>query len=248
MIGASPDMLEDNLREPYTAWKTSPGPVANAAMLKALQPTIDGAIQTHVGKSNPLLVSRARVLALQGMSGYDPKRGRLQSFMYNHLLALKRANQQQTQILKVPERIALDRGHLHRAEAELQATLGREPTDDEISDHTGFSGSRIAKVRSFQSGVSEGRLEDLESAGTGYTSSGSRLPVAPERTKWADIIYDELPVTHKKVMELGWGLNGRKPMRGQEIAQKLKLSPGRISQIAKDIQTKLDEEHELSPF
>jgi hypothetical protein len=49
VIGVSPDLLEDDLRSHYEAWKAKPGPETNAAMLKALHPTIEGAIRTHVG-------------------------------------------------------------------------------------------------------------------------------------------------------------------------------------------------------
>ena len=66
MLGSS-DMLEDSLREPYTAWKAAPGPDTNGPMLKALAPTIEGAIRTHVGEPNPLLTSRARLMTLEGL-------------------------------------------------------------------------------------------------------------------------------------------------------------------------------------
>ena len=249
MIGASKDMLEDDFRPHYDAWKAKPGPDTNAAMLKALHPTIEGAIRTHVGEPNPLLVSRARVMALQGLGSYDPKRGRLQSHMYNHLLGLKRANRKQTTILKVPERVQLDKYHLGNAEQELRATLGREPTDDELADHTGFNPDRIAKVRSYQSGLSEGMYEDMQAAGTGFSGGAVKMPGAvPQASHWQSIVYDELDDHHKKVMEYAFGLNGRKPLQNQQIAAKLNRSPGAISQAKARIQAMLDEEHDLSPF
>ena len=44
------------------------------------------------------------------------------------------------------------------------------------------------------------------------------------------------------------GLHGRRPLPNQEIAAKVGLSPGRVSQIKKKIQGTLDQEHDLSPF
>lgn len=245
MIGSSPDMLEDDFREPYTAWRAAPGPTTNSAMLKALHPTIEGAIRTHVGEPNPLLTSRARVMALQGLQGYDPKRGRLKSHMFNHLLGLKRANRQQTTILKVPERIQLDQYHLGNATDELRATLGMEPTDDQLADYTGFNPARIAKVRSYRSGLSEGAIED---ATGGQVFGGVVAAGGPESSHWRDIVYDGLDDYHRRVMELTLGLNGRRPMANQDIARKLNRSPGAISQAKLRIQKMLDEEHELSPF
>lgn len=248
MIGASKDMLEDDLRPHYEAWKTNPGPETNAAMLRALHPTIEGAIRTHVGEPNPLLVSRGRVMMLQGLAGYDPKRGRLNSYAYNHLLGLKRANRQQTTILKVPERVQLDKYHLETAVKELRAQLGREPTDAQLADHTGFNPARIAKVRSYRSGLSEGYVDDLEAAGVGFSGGGAQIPGGVPASHWRDIVYDELDEYHRAIMELAFGLNGRRPLQNQEIARKLGRSPGAISQAKLRIQKMLDEEHELSPF
>lgn len=248
-LSPSPDMLEDDFREPYTAWKTTPNQQTNAAMLKALHPTIEGAIRTHVGEPNALITSRARVMALQGLGSYDPKRGRLQSHMYNHLLGLKRANRQQTTILKVPERVQLDKYHLENAVKELTAQLGREPNDAQLSDFTGFSPDRMARVRSYKAGLSEGRMSDLEEQGVGFTGGGVTMPGAPTgRSHWHDIVYDELDDYHKKIMELAYGLNGRKPMQNQKIAAKMNRSPGAISQAKARIQAMLDEEHELKLF
>jgi RNA polymerase primary sigma factor len=244
VIGVSPDLLEDDLRPHYDAWKAAPGPATNTAMLKALHPTLEGAIRTHVGEPNPLLMSQARLIALQGLKSYDPKRGRLQSHMYNQLLGLKRSNRKQTTIVRVPERVSLDRYHLGKAEDELRNELGREPTDDELADHTGFNPARIARVRSYKPGVSEGAME---AAGEGNVFGGVRTPGPPQRSTWADVVYDELDDHHKKVMELAFGVNGRRPLQNQEIARKMNRSPGAISQAKARIQKLLDEEHELAP-
>ncbi len=239
------DLLEEDFREPYGAWRKLPGPDTNAAMLKALHPTIEGAIRTHVGQPNPLLTSRARIMTLQGLPGYDPTRGRLKSYTYNHLLGLKRANQQQTQILKVPERVALDKYHLDAAVKELRATIGRDPSDAQLADYTGFNPARLARVRSYKSGLSEGYLED---ASEGQVFGGSKSLAKPKKSYWADIVYDGLDPYHQRIMELAFGMHGRKPMQNQEIARRMNRSPGAISQAKARIQAQLDEEHELSPF
>ncbi len=75
--------IEPEFHAPYTAWKTTPGPESNAALLNVLKPTITGAIKTHVGENNPLIESRARKLVLDTMQGYAPERGRLSSYTAN---------------------------------------------------------------------------------------------------------------------------------------------------------------------
>ena len=237
------DYLEDDFREPYTAWKANPTPAANAQMLRTLEPVIDKGIRTHVGEPNPLLVSRARKLALEGLRSYDPKRARLQTHLFGQFQGLKRINRQQSQVIKAPERVQIDAWHLQNAEQELTDLLGRPPTDRELADHSGFNYRRITRVRQFQPGVSEGHMESVAPA-----FQPGVLPDQADRTTWLEIVYDDLPPLDQQIMEMSMGLHGRQPMSNQEIAKALRRSPGAISQRKKRIQQALDQESNLSPF
>jgi DNA-directed RNA polymerase specialized sigma subunit len=241
------DYLEDELKEPYQAWKASGGtPEANAAILGQLEPTIHKAVTTHVGQSNPLIFSRARRMALDAVRTYDPKRARLQTHLFNQLQGLKRASRQQTTILKVPERVALDRYHLGNYTQELIDKLGREPSDEELADHSGFSLKRIARVRSYHPAVAEGTLE---AASPTHEVLGGVTGPRHERLSMAQqIVYGDLSPTDKLIMEHALGLHGRRPLQNQEIAAKLGRSPGLISQRKKVIQGMIDQVHGLGEF
>lgn len=243
--------LEADYLEPYNAWKADPSPAQNAAILKKLHPVIEGAVRTHVGEPNPLIMGRARRMTLDGLRSYEPQRGRLQTHLYNYLQGLKRVARQQSVVLKVPERVQLDRQSLQTAETDLTHRLGREPTDAELADHTGFSLRRLARVRSYQPAVAEGTMEEANPeaqevfGGTrlpGQTSAARRLPA------WHRVVYDELSDFDRKVMEYAYGLNGRRAMANQDIASKLGRSPGFISQRKAIIQRMLDQGDELNPF
>jgi DNA-directed RNA polymerase specialized sigma subunit len=238
------DMLEDEFKAPYQAWKAGPTPATNSAMLTAMHPTIEGAIRTHVGNSNPMLMSRARMMALEGLTSYDPSKGKLQTHIYNHLQGLKRVNRQQTTILYVPERIAMDRYHLDAATKELTHTLGREPHDEEIANHTGFSPKRIAKVRSYNPAVSEGTIDTLTQGAGPY---GEVHTPGKQRDLALDIIHDELDDYHKLVLEHTLGINGKRPLSNEGLAHRLRRSPGAISQAKLRIQQKLDNVRDLLP-
>lgn len=236
------DMLEEQHRDAYGRFAKDPSPESNAAFLKHMQPTIEQAIKLHVGTSSPLLVSRARKMALDAARTYDPKRGRLQTHIINQLQGLKRANRQLSTVMKVPERIAIDRHHLERYTKELTDELGREPTDAELADKTGFSAKRIAKVRSYAPAVAEGSLMAV-SEGNVYGGVDS---LQKERLAWIhEAVYDDLSESDRKIMELTLGMNGRKAMSNQDIARKIGRSPGLVSQRKLHIQKKLDELAEL---
>lgn len=236
------DMLEDQHRDAYGRFAAEPGPKANAEILKHLAPTIDHAIRVHVGQSSPLLVSRARRMALDALRSYDPKRSRLQTHLFSQLQGLKRANRQLSTVVKVPERISIDRHHLERYTKDLTDELGREPTDTELADKTGFSPKRIAKVRTYAPAVAEGTLTSA-SDGNIYGPVDS---LQKERLSWIhEAVYDDLSASDRKIMELTLGMNGRKAMSNQDIARKIGRSPGLVSQRKLHIQKKLDELAEL---
>ena len=237
------DYLEDEYREPYTTWKADQSPESTAAMLGKLEPVIQRGIRTHVGEPTPILMSRGRQLALEGLRGYDPSRARLQTHLFNQLQGLKRIARQQSQVISVPERVIFDQARLHEMEQELRDKHGRDPTDSELANRTGFSLKRIAHVRQYRPGMSEGSMSAIDPGlSPGLAANQSA------RDAWVQIVYDELPSLDQKIMELSLGLHGRKPLSNLEIAKKLGRSPGAISQRKAKIQELLDQEQDLSPF
>jgi len=235
------DYLEDEYREPYDLWKVDPSPASRTAFLKAVDPVIQQGIRTHVGEANPLITSRARQLALRSFDSYDPKRGRLGAHINTQLRGLKRISRQQGQVMRAPERVIYDRARLQRYTQELQDELGREPTDAELSNRTGFSAARIKKVRGYSPGITEGQLEMVDPSLLPGMQQDEREDLAVK------LVYDEMPPLDQKIMELTLGLNGQKALSNQEIARKLGRSPGAISQRKARIQQAIDAVLEVNP-
>jgi DNA-directed RNA polymerase specialized sigma subunit len=236
--------LEPDLQDAYGAWAKTPSPESNAAMLHALSPTIDSAVKSHVGQGNPLIHSKARRLTLDSLRTYDPAKGKLKTHVHNYLRGLTRINAQQGQILSVPRRVLLEKYQLEQAEQELGHELGREPTDEELFDHTGLSARRVKRIRLLHPAVAEGTLEDTE-----HGVMGAVDPVGRRAGEtWRQLVYDDLDPLHQKVMEHALGMNGRPVLSNNDIARRLRRSPAAISQAKAHIQKLLDEEQELSPF
>jgi hypothetical protein len=234
-------LLEPDFQDPFDAWQRNQTPQGNAAILKTLDPVINKAVKTFAGRDDPLLRSRARRITLDSLGTYDPRRGRLQTHIFNQLRTMQRVAGQQSHIIKVPERVVLDRRTVSRVQQELEDELGREPTDAELAQHTGFSIKRLGKIRRFSPGMAEGFFAAMP-------DGGFAPAVKAESEAWVQFVYDDLSPTDQKIMEWTLGMGGRPKLSNQEIAIKLKRSPGAISQRKKIIQDLLDQEQELSPF
>jgi RNA polymerase primary sigma factor len=158
---------------------------------------------------------------------------------------LRRLSAQEQNIISIPEQVGLDFQKLHAAHQELSDQLSREPTDDELSDYTNLSSRRISKIRAFNQPLAEGTtaIETTEgdSSGGGVASN---LPGNHSHINaWMNFVYDDLSPTDKLVMDMTLGRNGRRRTSTQEIAKKLNITPGAVSQRAAKIQTMLDKRY-----
>lgn len=235
----SPPKVEPEYAAPYAAWREKPGPETAGPLLEAVKPLVDRAVAIHVGPSGPLISSRARRMALDGLKRYDPAAGPLRPYLTQHLAGLKRVNRQQTTVLKVPERVSLDRYHLSNLEKGLEDELGRPPSDGELADRTGFSLARVRKARSYRPAVVSGALEDLLGG-----SVPEERPVGPRGLgAWEKLVYDELSHRDQRIVDLH-----RAGLENKEIAARLGVTPGAVSQRKAYIQGLLDDAEGLSPF
>lgn len=237
--------LEEEYRPAFDTWKTNQTPEGNAAFLQTIDPIVQKGIKMYGGES-PLSASRGRLMALDAVRKYDPKRSRLQSHLLNQMQGLRRVSQQQGQVVRIPERVLLESQRLRSYTQELSDELGRDPTDAELSDKLGLSSARLTKIRKFQPGMSTGQAEANDPTSGGIAS---RLPGQRDASDlWAEVVYQDLSPIDQAIMERTLGMRGHKKMSNQELAQHLGRSPGAVTQRKFKIQQLLDQERDLSPF
>lgn len=240
--------LEDNYAQEFGAWQQTPNPQTTGQLLRKLQPVMDRGIRAHVGpRSSPVLRSHARRITLNALRTYDPVRARLGTHITNHLKGLRRASRQQQQVMRVPERVSLDQQFLHEAEIELHDRLGREPSLMELADHTGVSRDRINHVRKFRPPVAEGSLLAVTDIG-GEATSFAPAVEQDNTPVTLEAVYGDLDATNQKIMDWSLGLHGAQQMSNQDIARRLRVSPGAVSQRKAQIQKRIDEMDQYGLF
>lgn len=244
----TPSNIEPDFAEPYMNWKQNQSPAQNDMIIEKVQPIIDSALKTYVGQEVPPTVRlQAKRMALEGLKSYDPAKSKLKTHMMWHLQGLKRAAAKSNQILNVPERIRLDGNYINTSFNELSDQLGRDPSDNELADYTGMSLKRIQKVRSYRPGLSEGAATQAFSGSEedGMSDPASLIPGRANSSAWRDFVYDGLDDRAKLIMEHTFGMNGKKILDNISIANKLRITPARVSQLRADIQKKMDSRERL---
>ena len=237
--------LEPQFAPAYHAWASDPSPAKSDDFLKAVDPVIQEGLNVYGGRNaNPMMRSRARRIVLESARRYDPTKAGLKTHLMSHLQGLRRYSAQQTQVIKVPEAVALDQQHLLESETELRDQHGRDPSDLELADHTGLSRRRIAHIRGYRPAVAEGRLASLADQDEEGGAGGGFEPAVegPDRSMLrAQFLYHDLDPHDQVILEYGLGLNGNPKLPAAQIARRLRISPGAVSQRAARIQQQLDE-------
>jgi DNA-directed RNA polymerase specialized sigma subunit len=227
----------------HAEWLKNQTPQYNTKVLAAVQPIVDTAISSYAGQNPTAAIkTRAKLMALKALKTFDPRIGNVKTHLLSQLQGLRRLAAKEQNIIAIPEQVGLDFQKLTEAENELRDRLSRDPSDDEIADFTGLSTRRINKIRDFHKPVAEGST--VIDTGDDYADSGgiaSKIPgQTTEQDAWAEFVYGDLSPTNKLIMDMALGLHGRRRASVQEIAKRLNITPGAVSQRAAKIQTMLD--------
>lgn len=234
-------------------WQKRPTPENSRRLLQLISPVIDQAVYATVGVgASPLIRSRAKVLALQVLRKYNPRMGKVNTYLSSQFQTLRRYRRMVVTPFKIPEHRQFDFAAVMDAQEELRSELGREPSVEELSAKTHLPPSRIRAALAVPAYTSYGSLavsddeEELspEMLAGAPTARQQRLA----QRKWLETIYHDLgdPI-NKKIMEWKYGLFDKPILPGKEIARKLGITPAAVSQRWKQIESFVNSLEEVKP-
>jgi RNA polymerase primary sigma factor len=232
----------------------------------------DQEAKTHMIESNIRLVvsnaKRYRGLGLpfldliqEGMLGliravekFDHRRGYKFSTYATWWIrqAMQRGVQQHSRTIRIPVHIGQELTKVRAEERKLAASLGRDPTLEELSERTGIDIERLDELRSVE------RVPvSLETpvGDDGGTALGELVPKeGPTPLEEVAVAFEErsieqalrsLEPNERKVVELRFGLGGREPMALREVGKLTGLSSEGVRKLERRALRKLAEQHEL---
>jgi len=227
---------QDSYTRAYNAWVVNQTPENMAGLVEAFMPTVNAEIMQYSGPKE-LLRSRGRFIVTQAIRSYNPMGNtRLNSWVVTNLRQLSRYGKRLRPV-RASEEMLRNAAELAATEKRLEDELGRRPTDEELTDETGWSAKAIAKIRGSAvhsvSGLSESDPDDERS----YGDPGLR---EPDRASYAaDAVYMGLDDRDKAIFDGKTGMHGKKEMSGSSLADMLNISQAAVSQrasaIARDI-------------
>jgi RNA polymerase primary sigma factor len=167
--------------------------------------------------------------------------------------AIGRALDQHGRTIRLPVNLAQRERRLARAERDLAAKLGREPTIGEIAAAAELTPEEVQELRDVARRVTslERPLGDDEGAELGeLLPSGAPLPEEEvELTLREQVVRDvvsRLPDRERTVIKLRYGLDGDpEPVPVREIARRLELRPSEVQRLERGALAELAVRREL---
>jgi DNA-directed RNA polymerase specialized sigma subunit len=195
-------------------------------------PTINSEIQQYSG-SKSLLRARAKAYVIDAIRSYDPTGNtKLNTWVITNLKQLSRYGKRLRPI-RASENIIRNAAELNRVSSELEDSLGRKPTDDELQDHTGWSKKELEKLRAASVATVNSNMMDVQDVETGPEEpSVEKMDTTPFAR---DAAYMSLDQRDKDIFDYKLGLHGKNQLSGKDIAKKLGVTPAYISQRASNI-------------
>lgn len=224
----NPDRADDAAM--FSAWQKSPGPETIAPIMAAAEPEIRKSLAAYGMADDPVMVSKARALAVKSFSRFDPAKSSLRTFVGQQMQGLRRLSLEM-QPIRIPEKAYYDHRAIRSAEEELQSELGRAPTVQEISDRSRLSIRRISKLRSgFRPVRAEESARSTDDSGKeesiGYESA------SPDELFQESFYAGITDPVDRLIFESFTGFGGKPAASMTEVAKRAGVSNAAISQRA----------------
>lgn len=221
---------QDDIVQTIADWQKKSTPETTKQILDFIKPTIDSALHTYTpGQQNTFRI-KATSYALQSLRNYDvTKKASPKTFVFSNLQRLNRLRRQRQNIIHVPQNQVYMKQLLDSKAAQLQSDLGRPPTDQQLSQALYISKRKLDKLRQQSSvTISQTMSQDPQ----GHQMLGKSDVTDRDYYNYA---YSSVSPIDKKIMQWTSGY-GTKPLSNNQIAEKLHISPGAVSQRKNRIQ------------
>lgn len=221
----------------YDSWLKDPTPDNMANVVKALDPVLVSEVQRYPGPKG-VLHGKAKTLAVKAVQTYDPTRGAgLRTWLTTQLQPLTRYSQHIKSVY-VPEAVTRQAAELHTITENMHDNLGRTPTDEELADESGLSITKLQTLRSrVRPSISESQL-------TAPTAESPAMPALQRENPLvfaSEAVYDGLEPREKAIYDWKTGGHGQSQLANKEIAVRLGVSPGLVTQLSQRIATQIQE-------
>ena len=212
-------------------------------MIKANLRLVVKIAQDYANYGLPLLdlISEGNIGLMKAVERFDPnKGGKLSPYAAWWIKqSIKRALANQSKTIRLPVHMVDKISKMRRVAMVLSEELGRDPSDDELSDEIGIDRGKLAQLKaaslrpaSLDAPISE---DDNTEFGEIVGDAGAQTPFELLSHKnmhgQLDTLLEVLDHRERKIIDARFGLDGQKPKTLEEVGQEFGVTRERIRQL-----------------
>jgi RNA polymerase primary sigma factor len=178
---------------------------------------------------------------MKAVERFDPnKGGKLSTYAAWWIKqSIKRALANQSKTIRLPVHMVDKISKMRRVAMVLSEELGRDPTDDELSDEIGIDRGKLAQLKaaslrpaSLDAPISEDdNTEFGEIVGDANAQTPFELLSHKNMHGQLDTLLEVLDHRERKIIDARFGLDGQKPKTLEEVGQEFGVTRERIRQL-----------------
>lgn len=199
--------------------------------------------QDYANYGLPLLdlISEGNIGLMKAVERFDPnKGGKLSTYAAWWIKqSIKRALANQSKTIRLPVHMVDKISKMRRVAMAMSEDLGREPTDDELSEEIGIDRAKLAQLKaaSLRPASLDAPISDDDTTEFGEIIGDERAQTPHEILSHQNMhdqlggLLTVLDERERKIIDARFGLNGQKPRTLEEVGQEFGVTRERIRQL-----------------